>query len=185
MLPLHLLQQKELIERVIKHGLRLQTDLESTTGNNPEERWDSPQMLWERFKEDIQEITKELLAEIHYKINSHILRLEKDRAALANAPDTDRNNDTHTSEAIIASKITHLEERCAKGQKEKLSTELVLHGKKLGGAWSAMNKDRKPRDLIRRLHIPHTTPPQYECNLERMVDLAKNVIVGCAMAKSC
>ena len=49
----------------------------------------------------------------------------------------------------------------------------MLHGKKLGGAWSAMNKDRKLRDLIQRLYIPHTTPPQYEHNLERMVDLAK------------
>jgi hypothetical protein len=172
-LPLHLLQQKEFIEKVIKRGLHLQTDLENTTHSNPEKRRDSPQMLWERFKEDIQEIAKEFLAEIHYKINSCILRLEKDQAALANAPDADSNNDTRTSEAIIASEITHLEEKRAKGRKEKLSTELALHGEKLGGAWSAMNKDRKPRDLIQRLHIPHTTLPQYEHNSERMVDLAK------------
>ena len=115
MLPLHVLQQNELIERVIKRGLRLWTDLESTTSNNPEERRDSLEMLWEWFKEDIQEIAKELLAEIHYKINSCILRLEKDRAALANAPDADRNNNTRTSKAIIMSEITHLEEKCAKG----------------------------------------------------------------------
>ena len=172
-LPLHLLQQKDFMEQVATRGLRLQAELENVNHHPPEDGTDSPQMLWERFKEAVQEIAKELLAETHYKINSRILRLEKDRAELANALDADNNNDTRTSEAIIACEMSHLEEKRAKGRKEKLSTELTLHGEKLGGAWSAMNKDRKPRDLIRRLHIPDSSPPQYERNSERMADLAK------------
>ena len=148
-LPLHLLQQKEFIEQVIARGLRLQTEIENVNHHPPEGEAASPQMLWEKFKEAIQETAKELLAETHYKINSRILRLEKDRAELANAPDADINNNTRTNEAIIACEMSHLEEKRAKGRKEKLSTELTLHGEKLGGVWSAMNKDRKPRDLIR------------------------------------
>ena len=57
---------------------------------------DSPQLLWERFKEETQEIVKEMLAEIHYKINFCIVRLEKDRAELANNPDANNNNNVRT-----------------------------------------------------------------------------------------
>jgi hypothetical protein len=110
-LPLHLLQQKDFMEQVATRELRLQAKLENVNHHTPEEGTDSPQMLWERFKEAVQEIAKQLLAETHYKINSRIMRLEKDRAELANALDADNNNDTRTSEAIIACEMSCLEEK--------------------------------------------------------------------------
>lgn len=172
-LPLHLLKNNKFTEKVIARGIRLQDAIENPKCDSPERHGESPQLLWERFKEDIQEIAKELLAEIHYRINSRIVRLEKDRAELANDPEANNIDNVRTSEAMIAREIAHLEGKRAKRKKDKLSTELALHGEKLGGIWSAMIKERKPKDLIRRLRIPDTLPPQYERNSERMADLAR------------
>ena len=172
-LPLHLLQNNKFVEKVVTRGIKLQSDLLTPHTERNRSNAESPQLLWETFKADIQDIAKDMLTESHYKLISHIRNLEKDRAALANAPDTDTNNDTRTSEAIIAKEIEHLEEKRAKGKKDMLSVELARHGEKLGGAWSAINKDRKPRDLIRRLQIPGSNPPQYERNSERMAELAR------------
>ena len=45
--------------------------------------------------------------------------------------------------------------------------------KKLGGTWSALNKDSKPRDLIQCLKIQGSNPPQYEHNSRCMAELAR------------
>lgn len=172
-LPLHLLKNNKFMERIITRRIRLQDDIENANRETLKGDRDSPQLLWERFKEETQEIVKEMLAEIHYKINFCIVRLEKDRAELANNPDANNNDNVCTSKAIIAREITHLEGKRAKRKKDKLSTKLILHGKKLGGVWSAMIKERKLRDLIKCLRIPNMLPLQYKRNSERMADLAR------------
>ena len=168
-LPLYLLNNKKFIDAVVEKGIRLQSDLE-----NPENIPDSPQQLWELFKSDIQEIAKDIIGKSFYKINSRILRLEKDRDDLANDPNADMNDDLRTSEAIIAEELEHLEKLIAHDKRSKLGAELSAHGEKLGGIWSAISKEKKPRNLIPRLKIPGTNPPQYERDSERMADLVKD-----------
>lgn len=111
--------------------------------------------------------------ELHYRMNTHIRLLEKDRDELANLPEADTDNNIHTSEAIVNNQLSHLVEKKASAKKDKLSAELALHGEKLGGAWSAINKDRKPQNMIRRLRVPHSNPPQFERSSKRMARLAK------------
>ena len=55
-----------------------------------------------------------------------------------------------------------------------LSAELANHGEIPGGVWTAMSKDKKPRDLIHRLRIPNTHLPQYEHDTRRMAKLTRN-----------
>ena len=58
-------------------------------------------------------------------------------------------------------------------KKDELRAELALHNKKLGGVWSAINKEREPRNLIRRLRIPNSNPLQYERSSKGMANLAR------------
>ncbi|KAN0112051.1 hypothetical protein V8E52_007968 [Russula decolorans] len=55
-----------------------------------------------------------------------------------------------------------------------MRAKIAHHGEKPGGIWTAINKEKKPRDLILRLRIPDTEPPQYERSSARMAELAKN-----------
>jgi ribonuclease HI len=60
-----------------------------------------------------------------------------------------------------------------KERKDDLRAQIAHHGEKLGGIWSAINKEKKPRDLIRRLRTPNSDPPQYERSTTRMAKLAR------------
>ena len=114
-----------------------------------------------------------MMKEVHYKINSKITSLQKDRDALANHPDADTNPRICTNEAIIAEEIAYLERKSAQNKKNELNAELASHSKKLEVVWSAISKDRKPRDTIRRLKIPNTNPPRYAHSSKNMVELAR------------
>ena len=57
----------------------------------------------------------------HYKINSKVNRLEKDRKALANHPDVDTNNEIRINEKFIAEELEHLEKKRAKNKKHRLN----------------------------------------------------------------
>jgi len=53
-----------------------------------------------------------------------------------------------------------------------MKAKLANHGERLGGMWSALGKEKRPRSLIYRLRIPNTNLPQYERSLKRMAELA-------------
>jgi hypothetical protein len=55
-----------------------------------------------------------------------------------------------------------------------MRAQLTDHGEKLGGIWSAMSKENKPRDYIRRLRKPDSSPAQYERDSPRMAELARD-----------
>ena len=55
-----------------------------------------------------------------------------------------------------------------------MKAKLANHGKCLGGIWSALGKEKRPRNLIHRLKIPNTNPPQYERNTKRMAEITWN-----------
>ena len=173
-LPLYLLNNNKLLEAIAAKGITLEKNLNDLKENNISRNDNTPQRLWAAFKDDVQEIAKDILGTTHHKINFHIRRLEKDKKALANDPNTDIDNAIRSNEAFLANELKHLEKIAARNKKDGLSAKLDHHEKKLGGIWSALSKERKPRDLIRRLKIPNTTPPQYERGSERMAELAKN-----------
>src|ERR1700735_5628733 len=102
------------------------------------------------------------------KISKHINLITKDLHELMSHPDQDENDTVQFNEAILASELDHLERMKARDHKDNMRASLAHHGKKLGGAWSAINKECKPRDLIHRLKIPNTNPPTYEHESRRM-----------------
>ena len=172
-LPLHIIENKDFIQAVVARGIKLQNDLDNLRQENTERSISNPQRLWDAFKADVQSIAKEKMKNTHYKINSKVNRLEKDRKALANHPDADTNNEICINEKFIAEELEHLEKKRAKNKKHRLNAELASHGEKLGGVWSAISKERKPRNHIRRLKIPGTTPPQYARTSKNMAKLAR------------
>lgn len=109
-----------------------------------------------------------------YKATSMIKNLEKDIKIISANPNFDIDDHLRTEEAYLESKLAHLLKVVAKNQKADMKATLATHGERLGGIWTAINKEKKPRDLIRRLKIPESTPPQYERKSPRMAELARN-----------
>ena len=172
-LPLHMTENKQFLEAVVKRGIKLQTSIDNLQGPETGRGPQNPQCLWTEFKADVQQIAKGMMKDVHYKLKTRIRLLEKDRKALANNPKADTCNNIRTSEAIVNNQLKHLTNKRARMKKDELRAELALHGEKLGGVWSAINKERKPRNLIRRLKIPNSNPPQYERSSKGMANLAR------------
>jgi len=77
-----------------------------------------------------------------------------------------------STEAILAQELELMEKTRARDKKDRLRAEISAHGEKLGGIWSAINKEHSPRDPIYRLKVPNSNPPQYERCSKRMAEIA-------------
>jgi len=98
--------------------------------------------------------------------------LEKDLRETNNKPDISTNRETQIHEAILTSQLKHLKKKDTKNRSDLMKAKLANHSKHLGGMWSALGKEKRPRSLIHRLRIPNTNPPQYEHSSKRMAKLA-------------
>lgn len=172
--PAQALRDKTLIETLIVRSVRLQLNLDDIRTRQVDRNLSNPQRLWQDFKRDISALTKARIKVTHYKINTHTRLLKSDIKALTNDPDADNSNKIRLEEVYLTSKLEQLERKSAQIRRENLSTELATHGERPGGVWTAMSKEKKPRDLIRHLKVPDMEPPQYEHDSRRMANLTKD-----------
>ena len=170
----HSLNNKNLTSALIEHGMILQQALNNTAEAHTDRNTTNPQLLWKQYKNTITSTAKKHNKETYYKFNSRISALKKDIHNIAQHPDFTIDTTMGTTEAILAQELNHLEKKHSKDKKDKLRAEIALHGEKLGGVWSAISKDVKPRDTIYRLKIPNSNPPQYERCTKNMAQLARN-----------
>jgi ribonuclease HI/exonuclease III len=173
-LPTHMLKNKKVLKALAARGMRLQADLERLRHEQQDRETMNPQRLWQSFKDDIRMIAKRMAKETHHKINSRVNKLEQDIKSIASNPNLDTDDNLKTNEAFLANELAHLEKKLAKQRKDNLAAELTAHGEKLGGIWSAINKEKKPRDLIRRLKNPNIEQVIYERDSQRMANLARD-----------
>jgi hypothetical protein len=172
--PIHSLQDDKLMTKVTDRGTQLLRDIDKNTHENVDRNTSNTQTLWHKFKNDIKVIAKEVTAESYHKINSRINAITKDLKELDTHPDFDTNDQLRSTEAWLEKEIIHLHNSNTRTQKDTLHAKIADHGEKLGGIWSAISKDSKLRDLIRRLKVPNSNPPQYKRHTQRMANLAKD-----------
>ena len=160
------LENDSLIKRLVERGMTLQGQLNDPTINQAPRGGENPQTLWSSFKNDIVKITKKQCAESRGKLAKKIKNLEYDIKTLTRNPDLDWDDKVRAEEAFLTSELATLKHIQARDKKDEGRAVVVNHGEVLGGIWSGMNKDRKPRDLITCLKIPNR-PNEANAPLER------------------
>ena len=172
--PLRMLKDKEALEWIENRGRTLQEKVEDLQ-INPEGRTplNNPQILWWNFKVDIAKWVNYEAKVKHYKSLKRIENLKKDREEILERPEIEEDTNLQWHEAILADQIEYMERVISLNNRERVKAKISLHGEKLGGLWSKLSKSKKPRDMIFRLQIPNTIPPQYETRSDRMAELAK------------
>lgn len=172
--PLYMLENEDLMGQVDRRGMELETDLARISSENTDRETENPQTLWEAYKEDIAKLAKETAKKSYHKLNSRTEAIEKDLHALRASPDYDTNNAARTNAAFLTSELEHLAKIKVKNQRNRLRANLANHGERLGGIWSAISKEKRPRDLILRLKVPGSSPTQYERCTKRMAKLVRD-----------
>ena len=173
--PLNVLKDNQIMEWVEKRGIELQNDIKTVlTYPNVRSETNNPQTMWRKFKVETTEWVKHEAKIKHYKRQAKIRNLRKDREEILANPDLEENGTLQWQEMMLAKEIEHLEKVTNRNNRERLKAKITWHGEKLGGTWSKLSKQKKPRDAILRLRIPDSSPHQFETRSDKMADLAKN-----------
>jgi len=170
-LPLALLNNDKMLEKIAEQGTAFQSKVTRDQIEWTDQQTSNTQTHWETFKESTHKIAKATAKECFYKITLRIKALEKDLREMNNRPVTNTTRETQNHKAYLANQLKHLKKKEAKNWKDILNTKLANHSEQLGGIWSALGKEKRPRNPIHRLKIPNTNPPQYECHSKRMAAL--------------
>ena len=85
--------------------------------------------------------------------------IEKDLKALTNISDLENNKPLKANEAFLVNELSHLERLQARNRKDDMRAALSHQGEHLGAVWTAINKERKPRDLLYHLKYQAQTHP--------------------------
>jgi hypothetical protein len=173
-MPIKATKDRKIIDKIKENGMRLQEELKELR-ENPETRTQekNPQNLWKNFKYISAKWAEFVTKNTHYKRATKLKNLHRDRKALLENPEFETNQDLQWNEALITKEIEYLERKTSKENRGITNAKIVTHGEKLGGMWSALSKSKKPRDLMRRLKIPNSTPPLYAERSDKMAALAR------------
>ena len=170
------LKNEELLERLIDRGMTLQTDLQDLVNSHQQRGQANPQSLWASFKKDIVKLSKKHCSESRGKLRKKIAIIEKKMMTLTRNPSLDTDNGLRAKEAFWASELANLKHIQARDKRDETRAVVANHGEVLGGVWSGMNKDRKPRDIITRLKTPNpqSANDTFERDSRRMAKLARD-----------
>jgi len=87
MLPIHLLNNNELIEKIAACGIDLQSNMTRIRIKQVDRKNENAQMLWETYNKDIKKLAKETAKDNYHKITSCITAIEKDIRETNHNPD--------------------------------------------------------------------------------------------------
>ena len=132
----------------------------------------NPQTLHKEFKNKIKETAIRRAKQATPKMQKRINKLEEEHERARNDPDK-----SEPERMALASSIQDQIERLKRKRFQKAKTSIKARfdreGESITKYWSNLNKENKPRDPIYSLKIPHSTPPEYTNNPEKMADIGR------------
>jgi hypothetical protein len=106
--PQGLVTNTDLINKVIKLGIKVQTDIENLTPCSDDA---NSQTLWCTFKNDLNKLARDTAKHHLYRINQRIRSLMKDMRKLANDKGIDHLEDMRVNEILLEREISHLQKK--------------------------------------------------------------------------
>jgi len=101
-LPLSLLNNERMLEKLAEKGIELQSNITKDRIKCTDRHTINIQMHWEAYKTVIKKVAKETAKECYHKITSCIKALEKDIKETNNNPKMNTNNNLQAHEAYLA-----------------------------------------------------------------------------------
>ena len=132
----------------------------------------NPQTLHKDFKTKIKELAIRRAKQATPKIQKIINKLEDEHEKVRN--DTDRSEPERMALASsIQDQIEQLKWKKFQKAKTSIKARFNCKGESITKYWSRLNKENQTRDPIYSLKIPHSTPPEYTNNPEKMADIGR------------
>ncbi|KAJ7107569.1 hypothetical protein C8R44DRAFT_595781, partial [Mycena epipterygia] len=174
----HINRDKILVKFIHDRGTETLAAVERAA-NWPERDPESDiQMLWAKFQTEIREKARERSKILIPKAEKEIEDLENDLETTLNNP-TLSEEEVKLSAAILTERLAKI--HVDKHEKSRISAQIRnrLEGEIISKYWSALNKSKKPREVLRRLLKPGYDPlanttAKFETDSQRMATIARN-----------
>ncbi|KAJ7101501.1 Endonuclease/exonuclease/phosphatase, partial [Mycena belliarum] len=176
--PAHINGDKELTEFIHKRGTQTLEAAQRAADWGIRDPASNVQTLWASFQSDIRDKARTRSKILVPTAEAEIKKLEADLKAVLNDP-TIPEDEVIISAALLTERLarTHI----SKHEKSRISARIKnrLEGEMIGKYWSAINKTKKPREVLRRLlkpahDVPTNPTAKYETDSQRMATIARN-----------
>ncbi|KAJ3911917.1 hypothetical protein F5877DRAFT_54765, partial [Lentinula edodes] len=182
--PVHLIYDKVVKEFIENEGKLLEQQMDQVDQEEERDPNNNHQTLWANFKHRFTRLARERAKIVIPRINKEIAILKTKIDTISDDPllsDDERSLST----AVLKETLTALEKQKLKSARSTAKGNYSIQGETISRYWSNLNKNKKKRDLILRLQIPHESNgngagPQiepvihYETNTQRMADMMRN-----------
>jgi hypothetical protein len=151
-----------MLDKIAKHRAKIQASTIRDRIEQTDCQLSNSQILWESFKNNVKKIAKQTAKEYYHKITSCIKSLENNIKETNNNPAARTSNDLRTHRAFLTSQLKQLKKKKGNYQANLTKAKIANHGERMGSIWSNLSKEIQPHNLIYRLKIPNSNPPQYK-----------------------
>ncbi|TFY62965.1 hypothetical protein EVJ58_g3518 [Rhodofomes roseus] len=156
---------------VCEIGLKAQKEIETMMKNNSRTNDDNPQRIYKQFKISVVKHARDIIKKRAPKLETMIKRLTLAATEIQAEPAYETNTELQTESEAILDRIVDLERKRYQHIKEATSARYSLNAETLSKYWSAINKDKSPRDIIYSLRKPDSQA--YVRRSDEMAELAK------------
>lgn len=179
-MPKCVILDKDLLSSVKRRGMTLMDALLTRARTQTE----NPQALYATFKKEIVALARKRAREKIPKIERTISKLKTNLNDILNT-----ESDVATklvASADIKSRIQHLERLRFNASRRTVAANDWMHGETIGRPWIAINKPKRPRDVMMSMRVPlsglpldhrdydptNVNPPRYTSKTRDMAALA-------------
>ncbi|KIY51495.1 DNase I-like protein [Fistulina hepatica ATCC 64428] len=176
-IPGYLIGNKKFAKSVKKIGMKYQEDLEAVLTTSNEERVQrellSVQQLHAKFKADVRNAAKEIARiatpliqkkidaiQAKIKLNNNDLAITEDERILSNV--------------VLQKKLAELISERDQGKRQTIAANCRLKFEINDKFWTKTAREKKPRDVLRIMQIPGSTPAAYTNETRKMTEITKD-----------
>lgn len=167
-MPAIVIKDKGFMKSAVERGRDLEKDLAQVEEGGGLE---NTQTLFKKFKADIRTMGRNTMKRLVPGIKRQIENLGKDRREALNRPGISEDDVKHIS-GVIGERIRGIELKRHEKARMTVRVRDRLEGETIGPYLTSLNAERRPREILHRLHIPRTDPLAYTTKSTQMAKIA-------------
>ncbi|EPS97590.1 hypothetical protein FOMPIDRAFT_1031963 [Fomitopsis schrenkii] len=155
-MPLHLLEDQTFMDQVASIGEKMLDEASDHSNTLNRSQEENPQTALKKFKDQVRDVARERLKTKIPKMRAEIRKLTKARDATQGRPDFTTDRQAQEEASILQDRILELERRRHRLVQLATTTHYNLNAEQVSKYWSAINRERKPRDIFFSLKKPES-----------------------------
>jgi exonuclease III len=169
-----ILMRDDFYEEIIEKGREIEHQMRKLVEKGRRSENVNVQLIWEEFKTWIAALAKKMAKTSTGRTKTAVRNVEKDIRQMSRYRDLDTDHTKQAQLAILDTKRVQLLSRLRRDRDGMTKARYHDKGETPTAEWTRSNKDRQPRDLLKRLRTLEPASNAYVTRSDEMANLAKD-----------